>query len=48
MGKSSGSTALAVSAFMKSPRKYTEEDGPFIRNALEYLANLAKPMVVFT
>jgi Prenyltransferase and squalene oxidase repeat. len=38
-----GLTALAVSAFMKSPRKYTEEDGPFIRNALQYLAGLAKP-----
>lgn len=38
-----GLTALAVSAFMKSPRKYTEDDGPFIRNALQYLANLAKP-----
>jgi squalene-hopene/tetraprenyl-beta-curcumene cyclase len=37
-----GLTALAVSAFMRSPRKYTEEDGPFIRNALQYLAGLAK------
>ena len=38
-----GFTAIVVTAFMKSPRKYTEEDGPFIRNALKYLANLAKP-----
>jgi squalene-hopene/tetraprenyl-beta-curcumene cyclase len=38
-----GLTALAVSAFMKSPRKYTEEDGPFIRKALQYLTGLAKP-----
>ncbi len=38
-----GLTALAVSAFMKSPRRYTEEDGPFVRNALEYMAGLAKP-----
>ncbi len=38
-----GLTSLAVTAFMKSPRKYTEEDGPFIRNAFEYLVNLAKP-----
>ncbi len=38
-----GLTALAISAFMKSPRKYTEEDGPFIRKALHYLAGLSKP-----
>jgi len=37
-----GITALAVTAFLKSPRKYSAEDGPFIRLPLEYLASLAK------
>ncbi|MBI4721211.1 MAG: terpene cyclase/mutase family protein [Chitinivibrionia bacterium] len=38
-----GITALAVGAFMESPRKYREEDGPFIRKPLEYIAGQAKP-----
>jgi hypothetical protein len=38
-----GITALVVRAFMKSPRHYTEADGPFVRMALAYLAGLAKP-----
>lgn len=38
-----GITALALRAFLKSPRKYTVEDGPFIRRPLEYLAGLARP-----
>ena len=37
-----GITALVVKAFMESPRKYTEEDGPFIRKPLEYIAGKAK------
>ncbi len=37
-----GITALAVSAFLHSPRQYSSEDGPFIRKPLEYLASLAK------
>ncbi|MBI4715785.1 MAG: terpene cyclase/mutase family protein [Nitrospirae bacterium] len=38
-----GITALAVNGFMESPRKYTEEDGPFMRKPLEYIAGNAKP-----
>jgi len=37
-----GATALAITAFLKSPRKYTSEDGPFIRQPLEYLASMAR------
>lgn len=37
-----GITALVVSAFMRSPRQYAEEDGPFIKNAMEYLTSLVK------
>ena len=36
-------TALVVRAFMESHRRYTEEDGPFVRKALEYLAASAQP-----
>ncbi len=38
-----GITALVASAFMRSPRQYTEEDGPFMKNAMKYLTSLAKP-----
>ena len=38
-----GITALVVSAFMRSPRHYTEEDGPFVKGAIKYLVSLAKP-----
>jgi squalene-hopene/tetraprenyl-beta-curcumene cyclase len=38
-----GMTALAATAFMRSPRKYKEDDGPFIRNAIKYIVSLAKP-----
>jgi squalene-hopene/tetraprenyl-beta-curcumene cyclase len=38
-----GITALVATAFMKSPRKYSEEDGPFVKNAIKYLVSLAKP-----
>jgi len=38
-----GMTALAASAFMRSPRHYTEADGPFVGKAIEYLVSLAKP-----
>lgn len=31
-------TALMVRAFQECPRHYTEEDGPFVRDALAYLA----------
>jgi squalene-hopene/tetraprenyl-beta-curcumene cyclase len=32
-----GITALALTAFARSPRKYREEDGPFIRKAAQFL-----------
>ena len=38
-----GITALIVTAFMSSPRHYTEDDGPFVRDAIKYLIGLAKP-----
>lgn len=38
-----GITALAMKAFMESHRKYTEEDGPFIRKPIEFIASKAKP-----
>lgn len=38
-----GMTALVVSAFMRSPRQYTEADGPFVSKATKYLVGLAKP-----
>jgi squalene-hopene/tetraprenyl-beta-curcumene cyclase len=38
-----GITALVATAFMRSPRHYTEEDGPFLKNAMKYLLTLTKP-----
>ena len=38
-----GITALVTTAFMRSPRQYTEEDGPFMKKAMKYLTSLAKP-----
>lgn len=38
-----GITALVVHAMMDSHRHYTEEDGPFLKRALQYLASMAKP-----
>ena len=38
-----GITALVVRALMESHRRYTEEDGPFVRKALAYLASVARP-----
>lgn len=38
-----GVTAMAITAFAQSPRKYREEDGPFMRNALNWIASLQKP-----
>ena len=38
-----GITALVLSAYARSHRGYTEEDGPFIRDAVNYLEDLAKP-----
>ena len=35
-------TALVVRAFMESPRRYNEEDGPFVRKPLEYVASRTK------
>lgn len=36
-------TALVARALMESHRRYTEEDGPFVRRALAYLAAQAGP-----
>jgi squalene-hopene/tetraprenyl-beta-curcumene cyclase len=38
-----GMTALIATAFMRSPRHYSEDDGPFVKNAINYLVSLAKP-----
>ena len=38
-----GMTALVATAFMRSPRHYNEEDGPFMKNAIKYLVSMAKP-----
>jgi squalene-hopene/tetraprenyl-beta-curcumene cyclase len=38
-----GTTALVVQALMESHRRYTEDDGPFVRKALAYLAGVARP-----
>jgi len=38
-----GMTALVTSAFMRSPRHYTEADGPFVKNAIKYIVSMAKP-----
>jgi len=38
-----GITALVATAYMKSPRKYAENDGIYIREAIKYLLNLVKP-----
>ncbi|MBI4595490.1 MAG: terpene cyclase/mutase family protein [Candidatus Tectomicrobia bacterium] len=38
-----GVTALVLTAFMQSHRKYNEEDGPFIRKGMEFLLAGAKP-----
>jgi squalene-hopene/tetraprenyl-beta-curcumene cyclase len=37
-----GVTALAVTAFLRSPRAYSSADGPFLRKPLDYLAGLAR------
>jgi len=37
-----GITAIVVSAFAKSPRKYTASDGPFMEKSLAFLASLAR------
>jgi len=38
-----GITAIAVRAFLESPRKYTEADGPFITKPIEFILNHVKP-----
>ena len=42
-GNHPGVTAMVLLAFLQSPRKYRESDGPFIRRAVEYLVGMAKP-----
>lgn len=37
-----GITALALTAFARSPRKYREDDGPFVRDAIEFLLECQK------
>jgi squalene-hopene/tetraprenyl-beta-curcumene cyclase len=37
-----GITGLVLTAFTRSPRAYTEDDGPFIRDGARYLRGLAK------
>jgi squalene-hopene/tetraprenyl-beta-curcumene cyclase len=41
--KSVGITALATRAFLESPEKYTEADGPFITRPLEFIVANARP-----
>jgi squalene-hopene/tetraprenyl-beta-curcumene cyclase len=41
--KSVGITALALRAFLESPEKYSEADGPFITRPVEYLVANARP-----
>jgi squalene-hopene/tetraprenyl-beta-curcumene cyclase len=36
-----GITALAATAFMRSPRHYIEDDGPFVKNAMKFIASKA-------
>lgn len=38
-----GMTALVASAFMRSPRHYTEDDGPFVSGAIDFITALVKP-----
>ena len=38
-----GITGLVASAFMQSPRKYTEADGPFVKDAIKFIVSMAKP-----
>ena len=38
-----GVTALALRAFLESPEKYSEADGPFITRQVEYLLGKARP-----
>ena len=38
-----GITALVLTAFMQSHRRYTEEDGPFISRGVSFLVDCAKP-----
>lgn len=42
-GNHVGITGLAVTAFMKSPRHYAEDDGPYIKNAIKYILSQVKP-----
>jgi len=38
-----GMTALVATAFMKNIRPYSEDDGPYIKNAIKYIVSMAKP-----
>ena len=41
--KSVGVTALALRAFLESPRRYNETDGPFITRPIEFILANARP-----
>lgn len=41
--KDVGITSLALTALARSPRKYREVDGPFVRNAVKYILDAQKP-----
>ena len=38
-----GVTAMALTAFARSPRAYREDDGPFMRNAIAHIRAAVKP-----
>ena len=38
-----GITSIAVRAFLESPRKYAESDGPFITKPIQFILNHVKP-----
>lgn len=42
-GNHPGVTAMVLQAFLLSHRKYREDDGPFVRRAVEYVVSMAKP-----
>jgi squalene-hopene/tetraprenyl-beta-curcumene cyclase len=42
-GGHAGITALVATAFMRSPRHYTEDDGPFVKDAIKFIVSKAEP-----
>jgi squalene-hopene/tetraprenyl-beta-curcumene cyclase len=38
-----GITAIVATAFMESPRKYAEDDGIYVKNAIKYILTMVKP-----